>query len=290
MATGTNTTTNIDDTVRPMLAASRYTMEFVPVMKQLPRQERLPKGQGTGFKYPKWGTISDAQDLTQGIDITQSQRITDSIATITPTEVGQKVVITDRTIDTVTANMWTVIGKLMGDAMARKIDKDGLTMLDGFGTIIGAAGTALTHEHLAAARSAILGGAEPAPSNAPVFGVFHPHQLHPLYKDQAVAGTYPIPSGLTEKLIKSGQVDMSVAGVALKADGNLTKDASDDAKGGVFSKEALILVMDSAPRHYKEHRGSLRGWEVVDSIWYAYGEYKDDWGREMVFDSVTPTS
>ena len=290
MATGPNTTLNIDDTVRPMLAESRYTMEFEPVMKQLCRPESLPKGQGGIFRYPKWGTLSDAQDLTQGIDITQSQRITDSLATITPTEVGQKVIITDRTIDTVTANMWKVIGKLMGDAMARKIDKDGITMLDGFSTILGGAGTALTHDYLAAGLSAIQGGSEPCPANVPVFGVFHPHQLHPLYKDQAPSGTYPIPAGLTADLIKRGAIDGVVGGVALKKDGNISKDSSDDAKGGIFAREALILVKDASPKSYKEHRGSLRGWEIIDSIWYAYGEYKDDWGREAVFDAVTPTS
>lgn len=290
MPLGINTTVNIDDAVRPMLAASRKTMEHEPTMKGLVRQERIPRGEGGVFRYPKYDALADAQDLSEGQDITQSHQIIDALSTITPTEIGMRVVITDRTIRTVRDSQPELAGELIGNSMARKLDKDGLTMLDGFSTALGSAGTALTWEHIAAARSAILGGSEPAPKSAPIYGVFHPHQLHILAKDYAPAGTYPIPTGPSADIQKSGDAPKVVGGVQIHDDGLLSKDSSDDAKGGVFSKEALILVLDDMPGLTKDHDNSLRAWEIIQTWWYGWGEYNDSWGREMLFDAITPTS
>jgi hypothetical protein len=291
MASGINSTANIDNVVRPMLAESRVTIEHEPTMKQLVRIERIPKGQGGTYRLPKWGVLPDAQDLTEGMDITQSQQLSDTLQTFTPTEVGHQVIITKRAMETLRDDIMRQAGRQMGDALQRRIDKDGLTMLDGFSTSLGSAGTALTWEYIAAAEVGIMGGgsAEPAPKSSPVYGVFHPYQLHPLAKDFAPAGTYPVPSGLSEDIQLKGFVSKSIAGVPLYRDGNLTIDANDDAKGGVFSKEALLLVWEE-PNEQKEESISLRGWRVVQTVWYVYGEYKDAWGREMLFDSVAPTS
>lgn len=295
MVTGINSTLNIDNVVRPMLAESRLTIEQVPVMKQLVRVERIPKGQGGAYRLPKWGTLPDAGDLVEGMDISQSQQLSDTLQTFTPTEVGHQVIITHRAMETLRDDIMRQAGRQMGDALQRRIDKDGLTMLDGFSVALGTAGTALNWEHIAAAEVAIMGGGanEPAPAAAPVYGVFHPYQLHPLAKDltqaAATTATVAIASGITQDIVTRGFTNKSIAGVPLYRDGNLSIDTSDDAKGGVFSKEALLLVWEE-PSEKKEESVSLRGVRVVQTVWYVYGEYKDAWGREMLFDSIAPTS
>lgn len=285
--TGVNTTANIDNIVVPMLAESRYTVENKPVMKQLVKNVTLGPHGGADYRIPKYGTVS-AGALTRGVDMNQGQMLSDSLQTITPSEIGLQVILLDHLIRTVRDDIPAIAGKLMGEALARKLDQDGITMLDGFSTALGSAGTALTWEYVAAAESAISGDTEPAPG--PIYGVFHTHQLHPLAKDLAPAGTYPIPTGISQEVIEKGFVYKSIAGVPLFRDNNITKDSSNDAKGGVFSKEALILVMVGMPGLTKLHDDSLRAWEL-NQVWeYAYGEYRDSWGREMVFDAITPTA
>lgn len=287
---GNNTTANLTDIVRAMLASARFTMEHDPVMKSLVVLNRIPRGQGGSYKEPKWGTLPDAHDMTEGVDNVQVQQMSDSLMTLTPTEVGHSLVVTDRLIETATENVMRAKGKLMGDALQRKIDKDGLAMLDGFSTSLVGAGNPVTWEHISAAETRISGGTEPAPASSPRFGVFHPYQLHILAKDFAPAGTYPIPTGMSQDIMARGRKALKqIADVTIYADGNLSIDSSDDAKGGVFAKDALRLVWDE-PYEKVDVSGSLRGQKITQGVWYIYGEFVDAWGVEINADSVAPSS
>ena len=75
------------------------------------------------------------------------------------------------------------------------------------------------------------------------------------------------------------------------ADNNLSKDSADDAKGGVFSKEAIVQVhFMGGPSMEEQRDASLRATEYNIVMVKGVGEWKDAWGREMLFDSVSPTS
>ena len=297
MASGTTNTAAVDQSFRPMLDASKFIIEHTPVMDKLVRKESIPAGQGGAYRQPTWNTLDDAQDLQEGVDVTQAQQLADSLESYTPTEVGHLVSITDRVKKTVGPKVIAAAGRLMGEAMARRIDKDGLTMLDGFSLALGSAGTALTWEHVGAAKTAIFGGGggaaatfEPAPRSAPVYGVFHPHQTWILLKDFAPSGAIELTSGKTVDIQATGKVPSKVAGVDMYEDGNLSIDSSDDAKGGVFSKEALLLVMDEMPETRQEDSARSRGTIIVQTTWYIFAEHRDKWGREMLFDAVMPVS
>jgi hypothetical protein len=287
MATGLNLIADVDNIVVPMLAASRYTIEHETLMKQLTRNVRLEDRAGESYREPKWNTMT-AQSLTRGVDMSNGQKLSDTLQTFTPSEVGIQVYLEKQLVRTRRDDMFTVAGKVMGLALSRKLDIDGLAMLDSFSLALGTAGTALTWEYISAAKTAIMGRSEPGPM--PIYGAFHPHMLHPLAKDLAPTGTYPVPSGVSQEVIEQGFVAKSLAGVSIFQDGNITIDASDDAKGGVWSKEALILVMVGFPGIEKEYDSSLRAWEL-NQVWeYIWGEREDGWGREMLFDAVSPTS
>ena len=72
--------------------------------------------------------------------------------------------------------------------------------------------------------------------------------------------------------------------------GNLSVDASGDAKGGVFSKESVVLVMFKDWAVERERDASLRAWELNVVADYGFGEYEDTWGVEMYFDAAAPSS
>ena len=287
-ASGMTEFSDIDNAIVPFLAATRFTIENETVMTQLVRTVSLPKKQGLAWREPKMGTVT-ASPLTTGVDMQQSQRLQDSIWSVTPAEVGVQLVFTDEVLDYVRDDQMSIGGKLAGDAISRKTDQDGISTFQASTTGLGSAGTATTWGHIAAGESAVTGAAEKAPG--PIHYVNHAHTFHPLAKLLAPTGTYPIPAGISQEIVENGFMNMkSLGGTFLWRDNNITKDGSDDAIGGLFSKEAFLYVKAFGPNTEKERDTSLRAWEVNTTVKYGWGIYQQSWTRKMTFDAVTPTS
>lgn len=291
---------SIDQAVERFLAESRYTLQERPgVMKRSIRNETLPENEGPSVNIPKFGQVT-TYALTEGVDMTQAQEITDTAMTITPAEFGAQVVLSDLMLMTVRDEFFRVAGRILADSFDRQQDQTLCDDLDNFSIALGSAGTALNLGHVMAAHAAVKynapadgtagRGGEPAPD--PIYGIFTPAQIHSLKKTitggiGAAANTQVVP----ELDRAAFSEEFSVAGVNIRSDINLNKDSSDDAKGGVISKESMILVMlGGGPSVEKERDASLRGWELNFVGRWARGEYDDDWGREMLFDSARPTS
>ena len=84
----------------------------------------------------------------------------------------------------------------------------------------------------------------------------------------------------------------SVSNAEVYIDGNITIDSSDDAKGGVFSRDALVLVEGMSLRTYNEFDPAYGGGADKVFIYdeYAFGERRDLWGYEVYSDATAPTS
>ena len=280
------TSDSIGDVVDTVIAEARRTQMHRTVMEPLVRTYRVPRGAGDRLEIPKFGTVA-AGALTEGVDMTNPQTLTTSKVSITPAEVGAQIVLTDRALRTAKEDMARAAGRVLGDAIARKLDKDLLGLLDGFSASLGAAGQNISMGHLRAAVSRLHGAAEPAPQ--PFHAVLHPYQAHDLAADISPTGTYPVPAGISQTVLENHWVARAF-GVDVFQAGNLTVDASDDAKGAVFSKEALVLVMFKDWAVERERDASLRAWELNVVADYGLGEYADAWGVEMYFDASTPSS
>lgn len=285
-AYGPTSVNDIDNAIVPMLAATRFTVENETTMVQLVRTVTLGKGGGDSYREPKMGTL-EAFALTTGVDMQQAQKLQDSIWTVTPGEVGCQVILTDKVMRIVRDNQLDIAGRLMGDAVQRKVDKDGITMLTSFGTTIGSSGVALTHAYVAASVNSFEGYEEPPPR--PYHYVQHSHAYHPLQKNLAPTGTYPIPDGISKEVIEKGFIMKSMAGASLWKNNNIAKSGN-DASGGAFSKEAILHVKSVAPTMEKERDASLRAWEVNLVTEYGWGLYNANWGRKTTHDATTPAS
>jgi hypothetical protein len=307
MAAGVTTTTQIDNAVRKFLAESRYTLQERPgVVKSSIRVETLPENQGPTIYIPKFSTVT-TYALTEGIDMTQAQQITDTNMTLTPTEFGAQVVLSDLMLMESKDEFFRVAGRILAESYDRQQDQTLCDDLDNFSNALGSAGTALALGHVMAAHAGIKygtpasgagRGGEPGPD--PVSCIVTPAQAHSLKKTLVghVSGAVVLSSGGTAAAPSPPAVDRATlseqfdaGGVVVKTDVNIIKDASDDAKGGVISKEAVILAqLGSEPSVERERDASLRAWELNFVGRWARGEYNDAWGAEMLFDSATPTS
>ena len=298
------TTTSIDQAVERYLAESRYTLQERPgVIWRNIRSETLPENEGPSVRIPKFGTVT-TYALTEGVDMAQAQEITDTAMNITPAEFGAQVVLSDMMLMTVRDDFMRVAGRILGDSFDRQREQTLSDDLDSFSVALGSAGTALNIGHLMAAHASVKytapangtagRGGEPAPD--PINAFLTPAQIHSLRKTLAGGVGAAAATQISPETERMGRVEGSftidgIPGLTVNSSININKDTSDDAKGGVLSKEALIGVqLGDGPDVEKERDASLRAYELNFVGRWARGEYDDDWGREMLFDSALPTS
>ena len=103
-------------------------------------------------------------------------------------------------------------------------------------------------------------------------------------------GTYVVGEGLTARVYTEGFRGM-IAGAQVYPDGNITI-SSGDAKGGVFAREAIVLVHGRAPKVHIVFKPEIGGGATAVYHYdeYAYGERVDTWGVRIYSDAGTPTS
>jgi hypothetical protein len=296
---GATGTSQIDQAVERFLAESRYTMQERPgVVKSSIQVEKLPENSGPSVNIPKYGTVS-TYALTEGVDMTQAQQITDTLMTLTPAEYGAQVVLTDMMLSTVKDEFFRVAGRILADSFDRQQDQTLCDDFDNYSVALGSAAAALnlgnvmaghaSIKYNAAANGTAGRGGEPAPD--PIFLVHTPAALHSLAKTLVGGVGAAAATQIAPNTKYAGYELAAVPGLTIKSDINITKDTSDDAKGGLFSKMAQILVeLGPSASVEKERDASLRAWELNFVGRWARGEYNDAWGREMLFDSALPTS
>ena len=86
------------------------------------RSPLIPKG-AKQVTVPKVGQMQ-VDDLTDGVDIIDEQEIGMTTVDLTAAEVGAKVILTDKLVREQQNNVFSIIGRQLGDAMARKKDTD----------------------------------------------------------------------------------------------------------------------------------------------------------------------
>ena len=290
MTAGYTTTGALADSLPTIIASARQVREFEGVMPQLVEKQTLGEGLGLSWNEVSMAQLT-AQAITETTELDNPQQISDTLLTITPTVCGVETLITDRVAARISKNAYAKIGSLAQNAIQRKKDEDGLTVLDGFSNSYCGAGSTLTSGHISAAM-AIIQGNTTEPGNPPFRCVLHPYQIKDI-ADEIIAGvgTYNVDAGLTARVFSEGFSGM-IAGAQVYADGNITIDSAADSKGGVFAQEAIVLVQGRAVRTVPVRRENIGGGATSIYIYdeYAYGERADHWGVEIYSDATAPTS
>jgi hypothetical protein len=296
-------TSSIDDAVEKFVAKSRYTLqERKGVMRDSLNFEALPLNEGPNVTVPKYGQVTTT-GLTEGVDMTNAQEILDTPTVVTPGEYGAKVILTKMMLMTVRDSFFTVATNVLRDSFNRQQNQALSDDLDNFSIALGSAGTALNVGHVMAAHASLKynapangsagRGGEPAPD--PISLILTPSQLHSLRKTLVGGIGAAAATQISPEMSRGGSVEGSftidsLPGLTVKSNIDITKDASDDAKGGMVSKMAIQGAELGGTEVDKDYDQSLRGWEVVIVGRWGRTEYDDNFGREMLFDSALPTS
>ena len=281
----TATTGNLEIAQRIIISAARYTEEHNAPALALIEQFKLPKG-AKQVTVPKVGqmTMSDLQD---GQDIIDEEDIGMTTVDLTASEVGAKVILTDKLVRQSAPNVFSIIGRQLGDGMARKKDTDVLALYCALndGTILG--GTGPTYMKASNVQGLI------AYAKANKFGnqlyiLHHPNAVAYLSKEAATtasATSSEITNGWSADLLANFYSNLRpMNGVSIFEDGNITEDSGGDGVGVIADKSALAALTSVDTRTERQRDASLRATEVVMTADYGVFELDDTRGAGVRFD------
>ena len=279
----TATTGQLESAQAIIIAECLYTAEHLAPCRNLVTQFKLGQGEKQ-ITVPKVGQMT-AVALTDGIDITSSEAIGMTTTDLTTSEVGLKVILSDKLVRQEKPEMFRVVGRQMADAMSRKIDGDIIALFDGFSNTAGASGAGLNYRSFMACVAKLKALKAPRPFSC----VHHPNAIYNLTRDTSRVGTSAgtIPIGFSADLLKDFWA-ISLDGVPILEDGNITSGVA--SKGAVFSKEALCLIESLTPKVENERDISLRATEIVMVSDYGVFELDDNYGVEMQYSSSAPST
>lgn len=272
-----------------MVGEARHTYEHKAVFTNTVSRYTLKDGEKSIY-IPKFGTIN-ATDLTDGEDMTDDQQLVITGTTHTTDEAGCKVIITKKLRKQLKADAYEAAGRVIGSAMGRKMDTDGLTLFSSLTGGLGAAGTIFTPGYWAAAAAQLMGQAEPVPE--PYALLIHPYTLSPIvdYFTPLTNETQNLPPEFQSKILKNyWRGSDKLYRVPLFVDGNITINSADDAFGAMYSRDCFIYIVGWEPENWVEYDNSMRGWEIGVVADYAMVEEDDSYGRYMFFDASVPVS
>ena len=282
----TATTGSLENAQNIIIAAARFTEEHNAPAMNLIEQFTLPKG-SKQVTVPKVGQMS-MQDLTDGIDIIDEEDIGMTTVDLTASEVGAKIILTDKLVRQSSENVFSMIGRQLGDGMARKKDSDVLALYSGFSTDFGTAGSAMTLANVSAA----IAYAKGKKFGSNVYIVQHPFAVWDIANTAVTASTtYPVPAGWSADLLGNFFSGLRpINGVPIFEDGNITIDGSDDAVGVVADKSALAVLKSVDMNKEQDRDISLRATEIVITADYGVFELDDSKGVALTLDASTPAS
>jgi N4-gp56 family major capsid protein len=243
-------------------------------------------GSGKTIEVPVYPAIS-ANAVDEASDLSNTA-VNPTSVTITASEVGVMTSLTDLAKESASRNVGADIGKLFGEAIAKKVDTDLAGLLDDFASANdqGGAGTELTVDLLFKAQAILRSANVPAP----YYGVFHPKATFNLKKTLTVPAFASSGGGLSvseigNEALRNGYVGR-IAGIDIFENANISIDASDDSNGGVFHPMSLGLCLKEDFKIETQRDASLRATEIVASITYGVGVIKDTYGVTVLTDTA----
>ena len=281
----TATTGNLENAQRIIISSARYTEEHNAPALALIEQFTLPKG-AKQVTVPKVGQMS-MSDLVDGQDIVDEEEIGMTTVDLTASEVGAKVILTDKLVRQSAPNVFSIIGRQLGDGMARKKDGDVIALYSSLNASVLLGGTGPTYMKASNVQG-IIAYAKANKFGNQLYILHHPNAVAYLSKEAAVtasATSSEISSGWSADLLKnfySGLRPMN--GVSIFEDGNIEIDSGDDGVGVIADKSAMAALTSVDTRTERQRDASLRATEVVMTADYGVFELDDTRGAGVKFD------
>ena len=273
------TSSTLSELYTEIVAEALFVASEVSTMRPLVKNYAIAGG-GKAVEVPIYSAVSAAA-VSEASDLSNTA-INPTSVSITASENGIMTTLTDMARNSAPRNVAADIGKLFGEAIAKKIDTDLTALFDGFSTSIGGAGQEVTVDKLFQASATLRQSAVPAGYSC----VLNPKVAYNVKKALTNTFVNPNPNDLTNEALRTGYIG-TIGGARIFETANVdgTSD-TDSCKGGMFHQDALALAMMQDLKIETQRDASLRADEIVATAVYGVGELHDSYGVEILGESV----
>ena len=279
-----STTTTLNDLLPEIIQEAMFVASERSIMRGLVKNYTLAAGQGTHVNVPIYPQQTAAA-VTEGDQVTNTA-VSTGTAQLTVSPVAIRTLLTDLARTSASSNVVADLGKLFGEAVARKMDQD-LTALfrtfsAGKGDYTGQITAAAIFEMVAKLR------ADAVPTDGMVC-VIHPTIAYDLKAALTTQGNTPYTAGaysdVSNEAMRMGYVGM-LAGIPVYETSNIANNGTaGDIPGAVFHRDAFGLGLIGDISIETQRRASFLGDDIVCSAYYGTGILMNNYGRYLAFDS-----
>jgi N4-gp56 family major capsid protein len=275
-----STTSTLNDLLPAITAEAMFVANERSIMRGLVKNYSLPASNGKTITVPRY-PVQSAAALTEGDEVSNTAVSTDGV-TLTVSTVAIRTIITDLVRASAASNVVADMGRLFGEAIAKKMDQDLLALFSGFSTGVGGASTAMSAALVAQAVARLRANAVPSDALA---CVVHPFVAYDLKKDLTNTFANPNAGIIQNEAMQSGYVG-TLFGVPVFESSNIADTGTaGDYVGAVFHRDALGLAMIGDINIETQRRASFVGDDIVASAHYGVGELYDGYGVKITADS-----
>ena len=280
-----STTTTLNDLLPQIVAEAMFVANERSIMRGLVKNYTLGAAQGKTVTVPIYPQVNAAA-ITEG-DLISNTEVSTSGVTLTVATNAIRTMVSDLSVASSASNVVADLGRLFGEGIARKIDKDLTALFAGFSNADGDYTTAITAEVIFKAAAKLRGqGVDPSG----MVCVLHPEIAFDLKKALTTSGTVAFTAGgnfgdAANQAMVNGYVG-NLAGVPIFETSNIDfVTNAGDFPGAVFHRDALGLAMIGDVQIETARRIDYLSTEVVASCHYGVGELQDVLGRGLRYDS-----
>ena len=280
-----STTTTLSDLLPSIVAEAMFVASERSIMRGLVKNYTLGAGQGKTVKVPIYPQVA-AGAVTEGNIVAQTD-VTTSSATLTVATNAIRAMITDLSVASSSSNVVADLGRLFGEGIARKMDKDLTALFPSFAAGYGNYSVSITPADIFKAVATLRATGVGLDG---IVCVLHPEIAYDLKAALTTGGatgafTMGAYSEVGNEAMRQGYV-MQLAGIPIYESSNIDYVTNaGDFPGAVFHRDSLGLALIGDVQIELARRIDYLSTEIVASCHYGVGELQDGLGRHLKFDS-----
>jgi N4-gp56 family major capsid protein len=226
--------------------------------------------------------LQTAAALTEGNEITNTAVSTDT-ALLTVAPVAIRTLLTDLARTAASSDVVADLGKLFGEAVARKMDSDLLALFAGtFTNAVGNASTTISAASIFQAVAKLKSQGVPTDGLA---CVLHPAIAYDLKANLTNTFANPASGDVQNEAMRMGYVGM-LAGVPIYESSNIANNGTaGDYYGGLFHRDAFGVGMIGDIAIETQRRASFLGDDIICSASYGVGVLYEAYNVQLLNDS-----
>lgn len=279
MSTATTNTGSLNDLIAPIVQEAMFVASETAIMPGLVKVFNVPANAGKVLQVPLYSTQTIASDVGENAEISNTAVSTD-VANITLTEAGIMATLTDMARNHSMSNVIADLGKLFGEAIAKRHDRALTGLFSSFTASIGAAQDEIEVKDLFEAYATLKAAAVPGP----YFGVFSPKAIYNVKKTLTNTFVNPYGSTVANQAMTEGYIGR-IAGIDIYESSNVVQLSDTSVVNAVFSRDALGIAIAQQLNVETQRDASLRAEEVVASTRYGVNILHNSYGVKILGDN-----